>query len=497
VPAATATLDYPEGVAVDQAGNIFITEMEGQRIRQVAADGKIRTLMGTGAAGVGPENMPPNQTLLRGPRGLCLDRAGDLYVADTANHRVLKTPPGGLVTTAAGNGAAGFAGDGGPARLAQLTQPNACALDSFGDLFIADTFNHLIRKVDSQGMMHTVAGTGQQGDGGDEGAATAANLNTPRGLAVDDNGNIYIADTGNSRIRQVTPDGIIHTIAGTGAAGFNGDGGPALAAQIDTPEGILLDGAGDLYFADTNNNRIRRLTPAAVVRPAPVYVPPPLTVENAAGLTQGPVAPGEVVSIFGMGLGPAAGVGGVFDSSGLLANQLAGVEVRFDGVPAPLFYVQAAQINTQVPYTVATADHTRMEVFYQGVSAGTLDIPVVAAAPAIFATLVNQDGSFNSETNPAPRGTFLTFYATGEGLTNGPNVSGLPASAPYSSPLLPVTVTVAGMQAETSYAGSAPEEIGLLQVNLRVPGSFVPSGAVKLELTVGTAVAPDVTVWVK
>ena len=497
VPAATAPLDYPQGVVVDQAGNVIIAETEDQRIRQVSADGKIRTIMGTGAAGVGPENVPPSQTLLRGPRGLCMDRAGNLYVADTANHRVLKAPPGGVVTTAAGNGAPGFAGDGGPARLAQLTQPNACALDSFGDLFIADTFNHLIREVDSQGIIHTVAGTGQQGDGGDEGPATAANLNTPRGLAVDDNGNIYIADTGNSRIRQVTPDGVIHTIGGTGAAGFAGDGEPALAAQIDTPEGILLDGAGDLYFCDTNNNRVRRLTPTAVVRPAPVYVPPPLTVENAAGLTQGPVAPGEVVSIFGMGLGPAAGVGGMFDSSGLLANQLAGTEVRFDGVPAPLFYTQAAQINAQVPYTVAGEDHTHMEVFYQGNPVGTLDIPVVAAAPAIFGTLVNQDGTFNSETNPAPRGTFLTFYATGEGLTNGPNVSGLPAGAPYPSPLLPVTVTVAGMLAETSYAGSAPGEIGLLQVNLRVPGSYVPSGAVMLELTVGTAVAPDVTVWVK
>jgi uncharacterized protein (TIGR03437 family) len=370
-------------------------------------------------------------------------------------------------------------------------------VDTAGDLYIADTYNHRIRKVDTTGMIDTVAGVGVAGSGGDEGPATAASLNAPRGVAADDNGNIYISDTGNNSIRQVTPDGVIHTIGGTGTLGFAGDGGPALSAWMDTPGGILLDGSGDLYFADTGNNRVRRLTPTGVVTVPVVIAPTPLSVVNAASLTAGAVAPGEAVTIFGSGMGAQAGAGAVIDSTGLLANQLAGTEVRFDGVPAPLFYAQANQINVQVPYTVAGNATTHIEVFYQAVSVNTIDVAVAAAAPGIFSTAVNQDGTYNSATNPAPRGTFLTFYATGEGLTNGPSVSGQPAAAPYPQPNLPVTVTVDGVTAQVAWAGSAPGLVGLLQVNVRVPGGYVPSGAVPVELTVGTAISPDMTIWVQ
>jgi uncharacterized protein (TIGR03437 family) len=401
-----------------------------------------------------------------------------------------------VVTTAAGNGAPGSGGDGGPAPLAQLNQPSACTLDSAGDLYIADTWNHRIRRVDINGFIATVAGAGVAGYSGDEGPATAALLDAPAGVAVDDNGNIYISDTGNSVIRQVTTDGAIHTIAGT-TAGFAGDGGPALSAAINAPSGILLDGAGDLYFADTDNNRIRRLVPTGVVTPPLVTPPPPLSIVNAASLSPGAVAPGEVITIYGAGLGPQTGVGALIDPTGLLANSLAGSEVRFDGLPAPLFYVQANQINVQVPYTVALNTLTEIEVFYQGVSVNTASVPVVASAPGIFSVAVNQDGTYNSATNPAPRGTYLTFFATGEGLTNGPNISGQPAAAPYPQPDLPVTVTVSGMTSQVAWYGSAPGLVGLLQVNMLVPGGFVPSGAVPLALTVGTSVSPDLTVWVE
>jgi uncharacterized protein (TIGR03437 family) len=420
-----------------------------------------------------------------------------LYVVDTANHRVLAVPPGGVVYTAAGNGAPGAGGDGGPGRLAQLNQPSACTLDSAGNLYIADTYNHRIQKVDASGTMGTVAGTGVAGDGGDGGLATAASLNAPRGIAADDNGNIYISDTGNNRIRLVTPDGAIHSIAGSSAAGFAGDGGPALAAQMDTPGGILLDGAGDLYFADTNNNRIRRLVPDGAVT-APLVTPPaPLMVVNAASLSPGPVAPGEVVTIFGTGLGPQAGVGALLNPTGLLANQLSGSEVRFDGVPAPLFYAQANQINAQAPYGLDGSAITHIEVFYLGQSVAAADVAVAAAAPAIFSPVINQDGSYNSAANPAARGAYVTFYATGDGAGNGPNITGLPAAAPYSQPNQPLTVTVSGVAAQVLWDGSAPGLVGLLQVNLRVPAGFAPSGAVPLALTVGGAVSADVTVWVE
>ncbi|MGA3016605.1 MAG: hypothetical protein ABSF62_05760 [Bryobacteraceae bacterium] len=491
--AAAAPLLNPVGVVEDPAGDVLI--LESDRIQQVGADGRIRTVMGTGSHAQSIDGLPAIQTSLVSPHGMCIDRAATVYVADA--HRILKWPPGGVVTTVAGNGLPGAAGDGAQATLAQLWYPHACAVDSFGNLYIADTYNHRIRKVDAGGIITTVAGTGVAGYSGDESPATAADLWQPAGVAADDNGDIFISDTANNRIRQVTPDGVIHTIAGTGAASFGGDGGAALNAQINGPAGILLDGAGDLFFADTSNNRVRMLVPKAVVQPAPVVVVPPLTVQNAASQIAGPVAPGELVTISGMGLGPQAGVGGTYDASGLMANQLAGTEVRFDGIPAPLLYAQASQINTQVPYTVSGNSATHMEVFYQAKSAGTLDLTVMANVPAVFPTVVQQDGTYNSLTNPAPHGTFLTFYATGDGIEYGPDLAGLPAAVPYPFPVLPVTVTLAGMAAEVTYAGSAPGLVGILQVDARVPGSFVPSGPVPLILMVGTVQAPPVTVWVQ
>jgi uncharacterized protein (TIGR03437 family) len=495
VAASGAALNSPMGIAVDAAGEILIADTGNQRIRQVGADGRIRNLVGTGVGGVGPEGMPPAQTPLRNPRGVCLDRTGTLFVVDTANHRVLRTSPAGVVT-AAGNGAPGDGGDGGQARLAQLDQPRACAFDSAGNLFIADTLNHSIRKVDPSGTISTVAGTGAAGFDGDEGPATAGNMSAPLGVAVDDNGDIFIADTGNNRIRQVTPDGVIHTIAGQDAAGFSGDGGPAASAEINAPGGLLLDGAGDLYFADTGNNRVRRLVPGAATAPAPVVLAP-LSAVSAAGLVAGPVAPGELIVIFGAGLGPESGAAGALDSTGMLANLLSGAEVRFDGVPAPMFYAQFGQLNVQVPYTVAGNAVTHVQAFYQGSPSGSLDLAVVDAAPAVFPVVVNPDGSPNSEIAPTALGSIVTFYATGEGLTNGPNVSGQAAAVPYPSPLLPVTLTVAGFPAQILYAGSAPGAVGLLQVNARVPAGFIPTGPVVAELTVGSAVAPDFKIWLK
>jgi uncharacterized protein (TIGR03437 family) len=201
--------------------------------------------------------------------------------------------------------------------------------------------------------------------------------------------------------------------------------------------------------------------------------------------------------IFGAGLGPESGVAGALDSTGVLANLLSGAEVRFDGVPAPVFYAQFGQINVQVPYTVAGNAVTHVQALYQGITAGSVDLVVVAAAPALFPVVVNQDGSPNSALDPTALGSILTFYATGEGLTNGPNVSGQAAAVPYPSPILPVTLTVAGFPAQILYAGSAPGAVGLLQVNARVPAGFIPTGPVAAELAVGSAVAPDLTIWLK
>ena len=495
-PAGTVPLHTPMGVAMDSSGNVLLADTYNHRVLLVTPTHAIRTVAGTGTPGASPDGTLPLVAQLRGPRALCADRTGNLYIVDTSNHRVLRLPPGGSLQTAAGNGSKGGAGDDGAARFAQLNTPSACATDSAGNLFIADTANHAIRKVNPSGTISTVAGTGAAGATGDEGAATAARLDSPRGVVVDDAGDVYIADTGNHRIRQVTPDGVIHNIAGTGAAGFAGDGGPAAGALLNMPQGLFLDGAGDLYFADSGNNRIRRLVPDAAP-PAPVVQSTAITVVNAISLREGAVAPGEIITVFGAGLGPDTPATGALDANGVLPTSLGGVEVRFDGAASPLFYAQSGQVNAQVPYTVAGSETVSVEVRYQGKITGAASVPVAPSAPAMFALATNPDGSPNAESAPAPRSTWMTFYATGEGLTDGRNVAGKPAEAPYPHPLLPIALTIAGVNAEILFAGSAPDMIGVLQINARVPGGFVAPGQAAVELTVGAVKAPPVTVWLK
>jgi uncharacterized protein (TIGR03437 family) len=494
--AAASPLNFPMGVAADPFGNVLIADTYNHRIRQVSG-GRLTTAAGTGKSGNGADNSPPLSMQLRGPRAVCLDRAGTLFIVDTSNHRVLRAARDAMVTTVAGNGAPGDAGDGGQARTALLNQPSACAIDTAGNLFIADTFSHRIRKVAPSGLITTVAGTGDSGCSGDNGPATAARINAPRGVVVDDSGDIFIADTGNHRIRLVTPDGVMHTIAGKDVAAFDGDGGPAENASVSSPGGLFLDGAGDVYFADTGNNRIRRLVPETVIPPDPIVAPPVISAVHAASLRQGPVAPGEVLVLHGSGLGPESGVEGTRDAAGLMANQVAGTEVRFDGLLAPVLYTQAGQVNVQAPYSLDGKDTTHLAVSYQGKNAGELDLQVLAAAPALFPVAVNQDGSLNSESNPAGRGTIVGLYGTGEGLTDGANVSGLPADAPYAHPRLPVRLTIAGIAAELFYAGGAPGLVGILQLDARVPGGYVPRGPVAVELEIGSFAAPPIILWVK
>ncbi len=477
--AAPGDLNAPMGVALSAAGDLLIADTANHRIQKVSG-GNVATIAGTGAAGAGPEGVAPLETQLNAPRGVCVDQAGTPFIVDTGNHRVLRIPLGGVAVTVAGNGSPGYAGDGGPGRLAQLNQPSACAVDAAGNLFIADTLNHCIREVTAAGAISTIAGTGQAGSGGDEGPATAALLDAPQGIAVDANGGVYIADTGNHRIRQVTADGVIHSIAGQSAAGFSGDGGPALQAQLHSPGGLALDSSGNLYVADTGNNRVRRLDAS----PAQAF-----SIVNAASLQAGAISPGEIVSIFGAGMGAGSGLTASFDGNGLLPTQLGGAEVRFDGVPAPLFYAQSGQINAQVPYSV-TGGSTHVEVFFQGKLVSAADLPVAAAAPALFPAP-------NVQGNPAPRGSVVVFYATGEGLTTGADIAGEATAAPYPQPLSPVTLTIAGVTAELLYAGSAPGTAGVLQVNAVIPGGFVQPGPAMVQLRVGNAVSPPLTIWLQ
>jgi uncharacterized protein (TIGR03437 family) len=314
-------------------------------------------------------------------------------------------------------------------------------------------------------------------------------------VAVDRAGQIYIGDTWNHRVRMVDGAGVMHTIAGSDSPGYKGDGGFAAAAQLNYPSGVAVDGSGTVFFSDTFNNRVRKLSPVAVtLAPAAVI---DAAVVNTASLQPGPVAPGELATIFAMGIGPEIGMGSHVDATGALETTVGETRVLFDGTAAPLLYVQAGQINLQIPYGVSGS--TQMEVFYRGVSRVRLVLPVAESAPAIFAgAVVNQDGSLNAADNPAARSSVITIFATGEGATDPGGVSGRAAQAPYAQPLLPVELKVGGNPCEILYAGSAPGLVGQMQINARVPDGFVPTGILPVVLTVGSGSSQaGVTVAVK
>ena len=242
-PATSAQLNAPSGVAVDPAGNLYIADYGDNRIRKVS-NGVITTVAGNGTSGNIGDNGPATGAQLNYPTGVAVDSAGNLYIADQYNHRIRKVS-NGVITTVAGSGTAGFSGDNGPATSAQLYYPAGVAVDAAGNLYIADTWNSRVRKV-SNGVITTVAGSGTEGFSGDNGPNTSAQLAGPGGVAADSAGNLYIADTSNYRIRKVS-NGVITTAAGGGSGG---DNGPATSAQLNYPAGVAVDSAGNLYIAD-------------------------------------------------------------------------------------------------------------------------------------------------------------------------------------------------------------------------------------------------------
>ena len=256
---AQARLRYPTGVAVDNADNLYIADRNNHRILKIDSTGTITTFAGTEERGFGGDGGPAVQARLRYPTGVAVDGAGNLYIADQNNHRLRKVDSTGTIDTVAGTGESGFGGDNGAAATAQLSYPSGVAVDGAGNLYIADSGNHRIRRVDSTGTITTVAGTGKYGFGGNGGPAVQAQLNYPAGVAVDEAGNLYIADSGNHSIRKVDVTGTIDAVAGTGESGFSGDNGAAATAQLSYPSGVAVDGAGNLYIADTGNVSIRKV----------------------------------------------------------------------------------------------------------------------------------------------------------------------------------------------------------------------------------------------
>lgn len=259
----SAFLFYPAGLVVDNSGNVYFADCGDGRIRAISTTGVITTVAGAGTAGrpgFSGDGGPATQALLSWPKDIVFDGAGNLYIADTGNSRIRKVDGNGMITTIAGDGIAGFSGDQGPASVAQLNLPSGIALDASGNIFVADTGNFRIRKITGDGTISTFAGTGVQGFSGDDGLAIFAQLSMPLGIKFDSAGNLYVAD--GTAVRMITPVGVIQTVAGTGIPGFSGDGGPATSAEL-MAWGLGFDLAGNLYITDPLNNVIRKLSPSA------------------------------------------------------------------------------------------------------------------------------------------------------------------------------------------------------------------------------------------
>ena len=496
--ATSAALDWPAAVAGDAAGNLYIADQHNNRVRRVDRSGVITTFAGNGQHSFGGNGGQARAAALDYPCGLALDAAGNLYVSDQHNSQVRRVRADGTIEAFAGTTAADFSGDGGPAVRAALDWPTGLALDAAGNVYVTDQFNNRIRRVARDGTITTFAGDGRGTFGGDGGPAARASLNHPADVAVDAAGNVYIADQFNHRIRRVSPDGIITTVAGTGAAGFSGDDGPATQAALNRPSGVTVDSDGNLYIADHFNQRVRKVT---FSRPAAGGV------TNAASFGTGPIAPGEILSLFGTNLGPATGVGAEVDAAtGKLVSTRAGVTVLLNDVAGPLFFVRQDQINVQAPYELTGQTSARIAVRFQEAVSAPVTVPVAAAAPAIFAVrggtgqaaMLNQDSSFNSATNPAARGSVVQIFLTGQGATQPPAVTGQLTRAPFPAPALPVAVTIGGLPAQTTFVGLAPSLAGLLQINATVPEDTAPGDAVPLVVTVGqSATQAGVTLAVR
>jgi DNA-binding beta-propeller fold protein YncE len=268
--AAQIILEGPMGLAEDDSGNLYVSDRDARFVWKIEPSGRATVIAGTGKV-TGPSGVPRSRVLageidFASPEGLVIDKNGNILVADSLNHAIFKIDSEGYLTYLVGNGKRGFSGDGGQATAASLAFPYDVRLDSKGNLYIADVFNHCIRKVDADGLISTVAGTGVAGYSGDGGPAVKARLNMPYGILLDKEDNLLIADSDNNVVRRVGSDGIIRTIAGNGQRGYEGDGGPALAAKFDSPQAMAIDIDGRLYIGDEHNNAIRYLEPEGKIQ---------------------------------------------------------------------------------------------------------------------------------------------------------------------------------------------------------------------------------------
>jgi len=525
-PATKAQLNAPQGVAVDAAGNIYVADTANNVVRKIGTNGNITNFAGNASAGSGGDGSAATAAQLNGPQGLAVDSAANVFIADTLNNKIRKvaasgtistfgssgsfnepvgvavdaagnvyvaefggnrvrkiSADGGTVTTIAGNGNQGYSGDNGAASSALLNGPQGVAVDGAGNIYIADSRNNAVREVTGS-TIRTIAGNGLGGFDADNVPATSTPVGNPVAVAVDSAGNLYVAD-GSLRVRKVFPSGFITTIAGGAGRGYTGEGGVATQATLNGPSALAVTSNGTVYFADTGNNAIRVLAPSSGGLTVSA-------VTNGATNQVGAISPGEVVVIYGSNLGPSDLTTFTLNSAGQVPTTLGGTRVFFNGAPAPILYTSAGQVGAIVPYNVS-GSLVQMFVQYQTASSGLVNLSLAQQTPAIFtigggtgqaAAVNNKDGQVNVAAHPVKIGDFIQLYVTGLGPTTPPLSDGTANSTPLPVPQGTVIATVGNIKVAANAVAAPGLVAGVFQVNVQIPNGIIAGNAVPISLTV-------------
>jgi uncharacterized protein (TIGR03437 family) len=469
--ATSAELNNPTGVAVDSSGNLYIADSGNNVVRKVA-NGTITTFAGSNSVGAGYSGDTGTATgaQLNNPVGVAVDASGNVYIADAGNNVVRQVYSGNIITAAVG-----------------FTHPDGVAVDSSGNLYVADTVARRIVKL-SGGVYTTLAGNGNGAFGGDDGPGTQAALNAPMGLAVDASGNVYIADTLNGRIRKLTPSGTITTIAGTGALYFSGDQGPATQAAMYFPRGVAVDPSGNIYIADTANSVVRQLQGTLPVVSANGVV-------NAASFAS-QISPGALATVFGSNFAlrnasanaplptSLAGVSVSVNGQSAPLLYVTPTQVNFQ-VPW-----ETALGSGTVTVNVNGGASNSITVSVLGAAPGLF------STSSGHAVVQNSDFTLNDPGNPAKVGSTIVAYLSGSGPVDTPVADGaVTPLGPLVSSTSQSSATIGSSPAQVAFAGLAPGFVGLVQVNIVVP-SDLQTGDYPLAITIGNETSNPATVSV-
>ena len=527
-PSTAADLSQPWDIALDRVGNLFIADTNNNRIRRVDAEtGIISTVAGSGKVnglehyGEGTfcgDGGPATQACLNTPRGVAVDPSGNLFISDTYNDRIRKVDLGGNITTFANMGAnklsfdaggnlyvasdqiwrftpdgnsrsiagtsRGFSGDGGPAIAAQLSpspQSGGIAIDAEGNLFVFDGGNYRIRAIRYGAVLAPPGAQIQMTGGSPQSTPLTAPFGEPLEVLVLDGGQ----PVGNVRVDFVAPSSGASCTFSNGANSIavvtDGSGHASSTCQANQQQGSYSVTATPLTASSSVRFALTNSLPAVMITSA----------VNAATFLAGPIAPNEFFSIFGNGIGPASAY------SGSMTTLASGTRVYVGGVPAFITYASGTQINVLAPFGTAGAGSTTIQAEYLGIKGPSITVPVADSSPGIFtqnygtgqAWVVNQDGTFNSASKPAPKGSFIAFWATGQGALDIPQQDGVqPGGPPFPAPLLPVKVSLGGNTLPASavvFHGLVYS--GVVQVNIGIPLDAPSGPAVPLTLFIGGA----------